>query len=301
MIVRDHPGLSLSRQCDILTISRSSYYYTPKGESPENLMLMRRIDELFLKYPFYGSRQMVRQLRREGIEVGRHRVRRLMRLMGLEAIYQAPRTSDPHPHHRIYLYLLRKLKITRPNHVWCADITYIPVQRGFLYLVAIMDWATRHVLAWRLSNTMDAKFCVEALNEALTKYGKPEIFNTDQGSQFTSFDFTGILKKAEITISMDGRGRCMDNIFIERLWRSLKYEAVYLHEMTDGFVAERVIDEWIDFYNTERPHSSFDGQTPAEAYGATQPMDMMDKPSGLPTSPQAQQQQQYMLKGKLAA
>jgi putative transposase len=148
---------------------------------------------------------------------------------------------------------------------------------------------------------MDAKFCVEALNEALTKYGKPEIFNTDQGSQFTSFDFTGILKKAEITISMDGRGRCMDNIFIERLWRSLKYEAVYLHEMTDGFVAERVIDEWIDFYNTERPHSSFDGQTPAEAYGATQPMDMMDKPSGLPTSPQAQQQQQYMLKGKLAA
>jgi len=291
----------LSRQCDILTISRSSYYYTPKGESPENLMLMRRIDELFLKYPFYGSRQMVRQLRREGIEVGRHRVRRLMRLMGLEAIYQAPRTSDPHPHHRIYLYLLRKLKITRPNHVWCADITYIPVQRGFLYLVAIMDWATRHVLAWRLSNTMDAKFCVEALNEALTKYGKPEIFNTDQGSQFTSFDFTGILKKAEITISMDGRGRCMDNIFIERLWRSLKYEAVYLHEMTDGFVAERVIDEWIDFYNTERPHSSFDGQTPAEAYGATQPMDMMDKPSGLPTSPQAQQQQQYMLKGKLAA
>ncbi len=301
MIVRDHPGLSLSRQCDILAISRSSYYYTPKGESPENLMLMRRIDELFLKYPFYGSRQMVRQLRREGIEVGRHRVRRLMRLMGLEAIYQAPRTSDPHPHHRIYPYLLRKLKITRPNHVWCADITYIPVQRGFLYLVAIMDWATRHVLAWRLSNTMDAKFCVEALNEALTKYGKPEIFNTDQGSQFTSFDFTGVLKKAEITISMDGRGRCMDNIFIERLWRSLKYEAIYLHEMTDGFVAERVIDEWIDFYNTERPHSSFDGQTPAEAYGATQPMDMMDKPSGLPTSPQAQQQQQYMLKGKLAA
>ncbi len=289
MIVRDHPGLSLSRQCDILAISRSSYYYTPKGESPENLMLMRRIDELFLKYPFYGSRQMVRQLRREDICVGRHRVRRLMRLMGLEAIYQAPRTSDPHPHHRIYPYLLRKLKITRPNHVWCADITYIPVQRGFLYLVAIMDWATRHVLAWRLSNTMDAKFCVEALNEALTKYGKPEIFNTDQGSQFTSFDFTGVLKKAEITISMDGRGRCMDNIFIERLWRSLKYEAVYLHEMTDGFVAERVIDEWIDFYNTERPHSSFDGQTPAEAYGATQPMDMMDKLSGLPTYPQAPQ------------
>ena len=303
-MIRHHPELSLSRQCDILAISRSSFYYTPKGESPENLTLMRRIDELFLKYPFYGSRQMVRQLCREDVCVGRHRVRRLMRLMGLEAIYQAPRTSDPHPHHRIYPYLLRKLKITRPNHVWCADITYIPVQRGFLYLVAIMDWATRKVLAWRLSNTMDAEFCVDALNEALSKYGKPEIFNTDQGSQFTSFDFTGVLKKAEITISMDGRGRCMDNIFIERLWRSLKYEAVYLHEMTDGFVAERVIGEWIDFYNTERPHSAHAGRTPAEAYatvGTRQPMDMMDKPSGLPTSPQAQQQQKLVLNRILAA
>ena len=285
MIRRDHPGMSLSQQCSLLSISRSSFYYTPKGESPANLALMRRIDELFLKYPFYGSRQIVRQLRREGVCVGRHRVRRLMRLMGLQAIYQAPRTSDPHPEHRIYPYLLRNRVLDRPNQVWCADITYIPVQHGFLYLVAIMDWATRHVLAWRLSNTMDASFCVEALNEALSRYGKPEIFNTDQGSPFTSFDFTGVLKAAEITISMDGRGRCMDNIFIERLWRSLKYEAIYLHELTDGFVAERVIDEWIDFYNTERPHSSFDGQTPAEAYGADGPMDMMDKPDGLPTSP----------------
>ena len=236
MIRRDHPGLSLSQQCQVLAISRSSFYYTPKGESAENLMLMRRIDELFLKYPFYGSRQMVRRLRREGIRAGRHRVRCLMRLMGLTAIYQAPRTSAPHPAHRIYPYLLRNLDVNRPNQVWCADITYIPVQRGFLYLVAIMDWATRHVL----SNTMDASFCVEALNEALSRYGNPEIFNTDQGSQFTSFDFTGVLKAAEVTISMDGRGRCMDNIFIERLWRSLKYEAVYLHELTDGFRAERV-------------------------------------------------------------
>jgi len=301
MISRDHPDLSLSRQCEVLSISRSSFYYELKGESPENLMLMRRIDELFLKYPFYGSRQMVRQLRREGIHVGRHRVRRLMRLMGLQAIYQAPRTSDPHPEHRIYPYLLRNMAIMRPNQVWCADITYIPVQRGFLYLVAIMDWATRHVLAWRLSNTMDAGFCVEALNEALARYGKPEIFNTDQGSQFTSYDFTGALKGAEITISMDGRGRCMDNIFIERLWRSLKYEAIYLHELTDGFVAERVIGEWVDFYNTERPHSSFDGQTPAEAYGADGPMDMMDKPDGLPTSPQAQQQRQDVINRILAA
>ena len=276
MISRDHPGLSLSRQYQVLAISRSSFYYTPKGESAENLALMRRIDELFLKYPFYGSRQMMRQLRREGVFVGRHRVRRLMRLMGLQAIYQAPRTSDTHPEHRVYPYLLRNLVIERPNQVWCADITYIPVQRGFLYLVAIMDWATRHVLAWRLSNTMDASFCVDALNEALARYGKPEIFNTDQGSQFTSFDFTGVLRDAEITISMDGRGRCMDNIFIERLWRSLKYEAIYLFELTDGFKAERVIDEWINFYNTERPHSALDDQTPAEAYGITPPMDMMD-------------------------
>jgi len=252
MITRDHPDLSLSRQCRLLSISRSSFYYAPKGESPENLALMRRIDGLFLKYPFYGSRQMVRQLRREGTSVGRHRVRRLMRLMGLEAIYQAPRTSEPHPAHRIFPYLLKGLAVDRPNQVWCADITYIPVQRGFLYLVAIMDWATRHVLSWWLSNTMDAGFCVEALQEALSRYGRPEIFNTDQGSQFTSLDFTSALKNAGVAISMDGRGRCMDNIFIERLWRSLKYEAVYLHDLSDGFVAERVISDWIDFYNMDR-------------------------------------------------
>jgi len=301
MIQRDHPDLSLSRQCRLLTISRSSFYYAPKGESPENLALMRLIDELFLKYPFYGSRQMARHLRREGIEAGRHRVRRLMRLMGLEAIYQAPRTSMPHPAHRIYPYLLTGMVIDRPNQVWCADITYIPVSRGFLYLVAIMDWATRHVLAWRLSNTMDVRFCVEALNEALTRYGRPEIFNTDQGSQFTSFNFTGALKDAGIRISMDGRGRCMDNIFIERLWRSLKYEAVYLHELTDGFKAERVIGEWIGFYNTERPHSALAGQTPAETYAAGLTVDMMDKPDGLPTSPKAQQQQQNVINRVLAA
>ncbi len=301
MIWRDRPGLGLSRQCEILAISRSSFYYTSKGESPTNLALMRRIDELFLKYPFYGSRQMARQLRRDGLCVGRHRVRRLMRLMGLSAIYQKPRTSDPHPEHRIYPYLLKRLAITRPNQVWCADITYIPVQRGFLYLVAIMDWATRHVLAWRLSNTMDVRFCIEALNEALSKHGKPDIFNTDQGSQFTSFEFTGVLKDAEITISMDGRGRYMDNIFIERLWRSLKYEAVYLHELTDGFKAERVIGEWIEFYNTVRPHSVLAGRTPAEAYGIERPVDMMDKPDGLPTSPPAQQQRQDVINRILAA
>ncbi len=301
MICRDRRDLSLSRQCRLLSIGRTSFYYRPKGETPETLALMRRLDELFLKYPFYGSRQMARHLRREGVGVGRHRVRRLMRLMGLQAIYQAPRTSTPNPGHRVYPYLLKGTAIARPNQVWCADITYIPVQRGFLYLVAIMDWATRHVLAWRLSNSMDASFCVEALAEALSRYGKPEIFNTDQGSQFTGFDFTGALKAAGVEISMDGRGRCMDNIFIERLWRSLKYEAVYLHELTDGFKAERVIGEWIGFYNTERPHSALGGQTPAEAYGTGRSVDMMDKPDGLPTSPQAQQQKQNVINRILAA
>ena len=301
MVRRDVPGLSLSRQCEVLSISRSSLYYKPKGESAETLALMRRIDELFLRYPFYGSRQMVRHLWRDGIRVGRHRVRRLMRLMGLQAVYRAPRTSQPHPEHRIYPHHLKGLAIERPDHVWCADITYIPVNLGFLYLVAVMDWASRRVLAWRLSNTMDARFCVEALNEALDTYGRPEIFNTDQGSQFTSFDFTGRLKDAEVTISMDGRGRCMDNIFIERLWRSLKYEAVHLHELTDGFHAERVIGEWIGFYNTERPHSALGGRTPAEAYGARQPVDMMDKATALSTSPQAQQQQENLINRILAA
>ena len=279
MVTRDHPELSLSRQCHLVSISRSSFYYAPKGESGENLAIMRRIDELFLKYPFYGSRQMSRHLAREGIRVGRHRVRRLMRLMGLDAIYQAPKTSKPHPEHRVYPYLLRGLEIEMSNHVWCADITYIPVERGFLYLVAIMDWASRHVLAWKLSNTLDARFCIEALKEALARYGKPRIFNTDQGSQFTSFDFTGVLKDAGVAISMDGRGRCMDNIFIERLWRSLKYEAVYLNELTDGFVAERVIGDWIDFYSTERPHSSLNGKTPGETY-RFRPVEMMDNTNG---------------------
>ena len=259
MVIRAHPALSLSRQCRLLSIGRSSLYYTPKGESPETLALMRRIDELFLKYPFYGARQMVRHLRREGVRVGRRRAGRLMRLMGLQAIYRAPRTSDPHPEHRVYPYLLRGLTIERANHVWCADITYIPVRRGFLYLVAIMDWANRHVLAWRLSNTLDAGFCTDALDEALARHGTPEIFNTDQGSQFTGFAFTGRLRETGIRISMDGRGRCLDNIFIERLWRSLKYEAVYLRELADGFEARRVIGEWIDFYNTERPHSALGG------------------------------------------
>jgi putative transposase len=301
MIQPGRSGLSLSRQCRLLSISRSSFYYAPREASPENLALMRRIDELFLKYPFFGSRQMRSRLRRDGARIGRHRIRRLMRLMGLDAIYQAPRTSTPHPLHRVYPYLLGDLTIVRPDHVWCADITYIPVQRGFLYLIAIMDWATRHVLAWRLSNTMDTGFCIEALREAMARYGRPEIFNTDQGSQFTSLDFTGVLKDAGVAISMDGRGRCMDNIFIERLWRSLKYEAVYLHEMTDGFAAARVIGAWMAFYANERPHSALDGATPAEAYSASRPVDMMDKARALPTYPQVQQQQKALKKIEVLA
>ena len=266
MIERETGDVSLSRQCRLLEISRSSLYYRPKGESAETLALMRRIDELFLLYPFYGSRQMVRHLRREGVRVGRHRVRRLMRLMGIEAIYRAPRTTKPHPKHKVYPYLLRGLSIERPDQVWCSDITYIPVHGGFLYLVAVMDWASRRVLSWRLSNSLDASFCVEALAEALDRYGKPDIFNTDQGSQFTSGDFTGLLEDAKVKISMDGRGRFLDNIFIERLWRSLKYEAVYLHELVDGIEARRLIDGWFTFYSEERPHTALGGRTPAEVH-----------------------------------
>ncbi len=301
MIRRCHPKLSLSRQCRLLSLSRSSLYHRPKGESPQNLALMRRIDELFLNYPFYGSRQMVRHLWRDGVRAGRHRVRRLMRLMGLQAIYQAPRTTTRHPRHRVYPYLLKGLAVEQPHQVWAADITYIPVQRGFLYLVAVMDWATRRVLSWRLSNTVDARFCVETLADAMERFGRPQIFNTDQGSQFTSLEFTGVLKDAGIAISMDGRGRCLDNIFIERLWRSLKYEAVYLHELADGFAAQRVIGTWIDFYNTTRPHSALGGATPVEAYENGRPLDQTDQPHGSPAPPPAQQEQQDVINMTLAA
>lgn len=266
MIEPSNDNLSIAAQCRLLSISRSGWYYNPKGESPLTLKLMRMIDEQFLDTPYYGSRQMARHLRREGYCVGRHRVRRLMHIMGIEAVYQKPRTSDPHPDHKVYPYLLRGLEINRPNQVWCADISYIPVKRGFLYLVAMMDWYSRKVLSWRLSNTMDVSFCVEALEEALHRYGKPEIFNTDQGSQFTSFDFTDSLKAHDIKISMDGKGRWMDNVFIERLWRSLKYECVYLNAFDNGLQARKEIGQWLAFYNARRPHSTFDGQTPDEVY-----------------------------------
>ena len=266
MIDAKHPRLSIARQCALVGVSRSSFYYQGKGESPLNLALMRLIDAQYLETPWYGSRQMARHLRRQGYCVGRKRVRRLMRLIGLSAIYQKPRTSDPHPEHRIYPYLLRGLSIDRANQVWCTDITYIPLGRGFLYLVAIMDWASRKVLSWRLSNTMDVSFCVEALEEALARYGKPAIFNSDQGSQFTSLEFTQVLKDAGVRISMDGKGRWMDNVFIERLWRSLKYECVYLQAFETGSQVRAGIGQWIDYYNASRPHSLFGGRTPDEVY-----------------------------------
>jgi len=264
MVDRDGP-LALARQCGLLGVSRSSQYYEPLGESAGNLALMRRLDELHLAHPFYGSRQMIRHLRREGVVAGRHRVRRLMRRMGIEAIYCKPRTSVAHPQHRVYPYLLRDLVIDRPNQVWCADITYIPVSQGFFYLVAVMDWASRRVLSWRLSNTMDSTFCADALVVAL-RHGVPEIFNTDQGAQFTSIAFTERVLSSGARCSMDGRGRYLDNIFIERLWRSLKYEAVYLHELADGRDAERIVRSWVGFYNALRPHSALGGRTPDEAY-----------------------------------
>ncbi|MEK6730285.1 MAG: IS3 family transposase [Planctomycetota bacterium] len=266
MVDPSHPRLSIVKQCSLLSISRSSLYYEALGETPLNLKLMRLIDEQFLETPYYGARQMARHLRRQGYWINRKRVRRLMQKVGLMAIFQKPNTSKPHPEHRIYPYLLRGLDIQEPNHVWCADVSYIPMRRGFLYLVAIMDWASRKVLSWRLSNTLDAEFCVAALEEAMAKYGKPAIFNTDQGSQFTSLDFTQALKDAGIKISMDGKGRWMDNVMIERLWRSLKYECIYLHAFETGSEAKSEIGKWFDRYNTKRPHSSLDDKTPYEAY-----------------------------------
>jgi putative transposase len=268
MIEPGHLQLSIARQCRLVSISRSGFYHRPAGETPLNLGLMRLIDAQFLETPWYGSRQMARHLRREGHVVGRKRVRRLMAKMGLMPIYQRPRTTVPHPEHRVFPYLLRDLVVERPNQVWCADITYLPMRRGFLYLVAVMDWATRKVLSWRVSNTLDVEFCLEALQEALARFGRPEIFNTDQGSQFTSPRFTGVLQRAGVRISMDGRGRWMDNVFIERLWRSLKYECIYLHAFETGSELRAGLSNWIGYYNTRRPHSGLDGRTPDEAYGA---------------------------------
>ena len=265
MVDSQHSELSIRRQCQLLGLPRTSYYYQPAGESPLNLELMRCIDEQFLKTPFYGVPQMTVYLRRSGYCVNPKRVRRLMRLMGLEAVYPRPRTTIPAAEHKIYPYLLRGFSITQPNQVWCADITYVPMPRGYMYLVAIMDWFSRYVITWQLSNTMDARFCTDALDRALVQ-NRPIIFNTDQGAQFTGNAFTSRLSDAEVAISMDGRGRFMDNIFIERLWRTVKYEEIYLHDYESAFALEAGLERYFDFYNAERTHKSLGYCTPAEVY-----------------------------------
>jgi putative transposase len=266
MVERGQPELSVRRQCELLRVSRSGLYYEPEPTSPEQLALMRRIDELHLKYPFYGSRKLSDALRKEGFDANRKRIQRLMRLMGMEAVAPKPKTSEPHPEHVAYPYLLRGLTISRVNQVWATDITYIPMKTGFVYLVAIMDWYSRHVLSWRLSNTLDSSFCVEALEEALDRFGPPEIFNTDQGAQFTADVFTKPLRDRRIAISMDGKGRCLDNVFVERLWRSLKYEEVYLHVYENMPEARAGIARYFGFYNDERAHQALGYQTPAAFY-----------------------------------
>jgi len=265
-MIAPEAGLSVSRQCTLLGIARSSFYYRLRPESAEELELLKRLDRIFTDHPVYGSRRLQVALLREGISVGRRRVRRLMRKLGLWAIRPKRNTSKRHPGHQVYPYLLRGKTIDRANQVWAADITYIPMRQGFLYLVAIIDWATRRVLSWRLSNTLRAGFCVEALSEALARFGKPDIFNTDQGAQFTSDDFTQMLRDHGIAISMDGRGRCHDNIFVERLWWTVKHEWVYLRPAANGIEQKRSLGEFFDWYNLRRPHQALSWRTPDEAY-----------------------------------
>ena len=265
MIDRGH-DLPLGRQAALLGLSRSTLYYEPRPVPASELAIMRRIDELHLDYPFAGSRMLRDMLCRKGWQIGRRHVATLMKRMGIEAIYRRPNTSKPAPGHKIYPYLLRGLKVDRPNHVWAMDITYIPMARGFVYLAAVVDWFSRRVLAWRLSITMEAGFCVEALEEALAKHGRPEIFNTDQGSQFTGSDFTGVLIDNKIAISMDGKGAWRDNVFVERIWKSVKYEEVYLRAYGCVSEARAALGRYLDFYNRRRPHSSLDRRTPDEAY-----------------------------------
>ncbi len=301
LVDRDDGAPSVRRQCQLLGLARSGVYRKPPPANENDLALMRRIDELFTAWPFLGSRRMAEMLQAEGRPVNRKRTQRLMRRMGIAALGPKPRTTKPAPGHKIFPYLLRNLAIDRPNQVWAADITYVPIGRGFLYLVAVIDWASRAVLSWRLSNTMDVSFCILALEEALARFGKPEIFNTDQGSQFTSAVFTGTLAAAGIRISMDGRGRWMDNVFIERLWRSLKYEDIYLRGYADGREARAGIGMWMAFYNGRRPHQALGNRTPMAVWrdGVTGELgntavDMtlrLDNADALPTCPQPQQQQ----------
>ena len=265
MIDKKH-DLPITRQAKALKLSRGSVYYLPRRVPAADLAMMRRMDELHLEFPFAGSRMLRDLLNAEGFETGRRHVVTLMKRMAIEAIYRKPNTSKPTPGHKIYPYLLRKLQIDRPNQVWATDITYIPMARGFVYLTAVVDWFSRRVLSWRVSITMEAEFCIEALEEALAKHGRPDIFNTDQGSQFTSAEFTGVLIKNGIAISMDGKGSWRDNVFVERLWRSVKYEEVYLRAYDTVSEARASISRYLGFYNSRRPHSSLDRQTPDQAY-----------------------------------
>ena len=265
MIDREH-DLPITKQAEVLRISRGSVYYLPRPVSVADLEAMRRIDELHLEFPFAGSRMLRGLLVGEGCKIGRRHVKTLMKRMGLEALYRRPRTTQPEPGHKIYPYLLRGMAITRPNQVWAMDITYIPMARGFVYLAVVLDWFSRRVLSWRLSITMEAAFCVETLEDALGRHGKPDIFNTDQGSQFTGQAFTGVLANNKIAISTDGKGAWRDNVFVERLWRSVKYEEVYLRAYDSVSEARASIGRYLDFYNGRRPHSSLDGTTPDQAY-----------------------------------
>jgi putative transposase len=265
MIDRQH-GLSITKQAEALGISRSSVYYLPRPVPAAELAVMRRIDELHLEFPFAGSRMLRDLLNQDGIKIGRRRVATLMKRMGIEAIYREPNTSKPAPGHKIYRYLLRGMVVDTPDKVWAMDITYVPMARGFVYLAAVVDWFSRRVLSWRLSITMEADFCIEALAEAIARHGRPEIFNTDQGAQFTSHDFTKVLNKAGIAISMDGKGSWRDNVFVERLWRSIKYEEIYLRAYDTVSEARASIGRYLTFYNGRRPHSSLDRQTPDQAY-----------------------------------
>ncbi len=301
LVDQDDPALPVAAQCRLLKVARSTLYYRPVPMSVDDLAVMRRMDELHLAWPFYGSRRMAAVLRREGWEVNRKRAKRLMKVMGIEAIYQKPNTSKGHPDHRVYPYLLRGLTIDRPNQVWCADITYIPMAKGFIYLVAVMDWFSRRVLSWRLSIGMETDFCVEALTEAMERYGQPEIFNTDQGVQFTSTAFVDDLADRGVRISMDGKGRYLDNIFIERLWRSLKYEEVYIRAYESVAEARRSLGVWLAFYNDVRPHQSFEYRTPREVFEGVA-CEHVDNPSAslrdapaLPTCSQAHRQEKEVI------
>jgi putative transposase len=271
MIDRSHE-LSITKQAEVLNISRGSVYYLPRPVSESDLAIMKRLDRLHLEYPFAGSRMLQGLLVAEGSKIGRRHVRTLMRRMGIEALYRRPRTTTPEPGHKIYPYLLRGMEITRPNQVWAMDITYIPMARGFVYLAVVLDWFSRRVLSWRLSITMEESFCVETLEDALARHDKPEIFNTDQGSQFTGAAFTSALADKGITISMDGKGAWRDNVFVERLWRTIKYEEVYLRAYDSVADARQSIGCYLDFYNTKRPHQSLDGGTPAQAYFTKLPL-----------------------------